>query len=154
MPHIEMHRVMLRLLRGCQYLAGVIEKQPTLPPPRYSMHLSCILLIRSSGACNTNASLAAFMLPVCCTSCHGDAWRVLQSAVASTPALHMQLAFMEAVVTPSFRALLALAPNTAAAALANIEAAQAHWRSGAVPWREWLSPGHDDFEPHLEAAAT
>jgi hypothetical protein len=53
-------------------------------------------------------------------------------------------------VAPSFRALSALAPNTAALALANIEAAQAHWRSGAVPWIEWLSPGHEDFEAHLE----
>lgn len=61
-----------------------------------------------------------------------------------------QLAFMEAVVAPSFRALSALAPNTAALALANVEKAQAHWRSGAVPWREWLSPSHEDFEPHLD----
>lgn len=40
----------------------------------------------------------------------------------------MQLAFMEAVVAPSFRALSALAPNTAALALANVEKAQA-WLS-------------------------
>ena len=66
---------------------------------------------------------------------------------------HLQLAFMEAVVAPSFRALAALAPNTAELALANIRAAQAHWRSGAVPWAEWLSPGHDDFEPRLHAEA-
>jgi hypothetical protein len=66
---------------------------------------------------------------------------------------HLQLAFMEAVVAPSFRALSALAPNTAALALANIQAAQEHWRSGAVPWVEWLSPGHDDFEPQLKTDA-
>ena len=66
---------------------------------------------------------------------------------------HLQLAFMEAVVAPSFTALSALAPNTAALALANIQAAQAHWRSGAVPWLEWLAPGHDHFEPHLDADA-
>jgi hypothetical protein len=81
-------------------------------------------------------------------------WQHVSSHSQSDEVWHLQLAFMEGVVAPSFRALAALAPNTAELALANIRAAQAHWRSGAVPWAEWLSPGHDDFEPHLDADVT
>lgn len=66
----------------------------------------------------------------------------------------VQLSFMEAVVAPSFRALAALAPTTATTALANVDRAAAHWRSGAVPWREWLQPSHADFDPHLDAGSS
>ena len=41
--------------------------------------------------------------------------------------MSMQVTFMEAVVEPSFRALAALAPQTAALALENIEKVRPGW---------------------------
>lgn len=53
-----------------------------------------------------------------------------------------QLAFMSAIVAPSFTALSALTPATSRLALNNVAANQEHWRSGKVPWREWLSSSY------------
>lgn len=58
-----------------------------------------------------------------------------------------QLAFMSAIVAPSFSALAALTPATSRLALLNVASNRAFWQAGKVPWREWLSPSFCTYEP-------